>query len=161
MHDILDVAKWFTNKNGGTISLRKMQTLCYYAQAWSYALRNKTLFAGYFQAWAHGPVNRKLWNKFKYIEYRDITIADFPDCLLETTPFSLEENFFLERVWATYGHLTGYQLEEIARSETPWIEKRNRLGLYGDSRIIINTQTMNKYYKKLYKLGRRNLDENY
>lgn len=150
VHNVLDVAKWFTEKNGGEIGSKKLQKLCYYAQAWSYAIRNKALFSGPFQAWVHGPVNKKLWETFKDIAYRNITAKDFVDRAIETTPFSADEEAFLERVWATYGHFTGYQLEELTHNETPWIEKREGLSKYQSSSKIISAKTMGEYYRNLY-----------
>lgn len=149
-HSIMDAAKWFTEKNGGEIGSKKLQKLCYYAQAWSYAIRNKALFTGPFQAWVHGPVNRKLWDTFKDIAYRDITTKDFADRGIETSVFSGDDESFLERVWATYGQFTGYQLEELTHSEKPWIEKREGLDNYQSSSRVISVKTMGEYYRNLY-----------
>ena len=148
-HSIMDAAKWFTEKNGGEIGSKKLQNLCYYAQAWSYALRDKSLFIGPFQAWVHGPVNRKLWDTFKDIAYRDITVDDFVARGIQTSPFSPEEEAFPERVWVTYGPFSGYQLEELTHSETPWIEKREGLGIYQSSSRVISSKTMKEFYLHL------------
>lgn len=109
-HNITDATKWFIDKNGGEIGSKKLQKLCYYTQAWSYAIRDKALFAGDFQAWAHGPVNRELWDMFKNIAYRNITTQDFKDYSIKTNPFSPEEEAFLDRIWVTYGEFEGFQL---------------------------------------------------
>lgn len=149
-HTILDAAKWFTDKNGGEIGSKKLQKLCYYAQAWSYAVRDKALFNGQFQAWVHGPVNRLLWNTFKDISYRDITIKDFKSRSIETIPFSSEEEDFLERVWATYGHFSGYELEALTHEEKPWREKREGLDQYQGSNKVISIKSMKEYYRDIF-----------
>ena len=51
-----DVANWFTcnidREVGDSITHLKLQKLIYYAQAWSLALKGKTLFEEEIQAWA-------------------------------------------------------------------------------------------------------------
>ena len=49
-HSIFDVAEWFLQKE--SCSHKKLQKLCYYAVAWSYALFDESLF--YMQILNHG-----------------------------------------------------------------------------------------------------------
>lgn len=148
-HTIFDVAKWFTDKNGGEIGSKKLQKLCYYAQAWSYALRDEAMFKGKFQAWVHGPVNPKLWNTFKDIAYRDITSEDFEERSIEFNAMTEDEVAFLERVWATYGEFSGYQLEELTHQEKPWLKQRKGLHPYESSSNVITRSSMAEYYRGL------------
>ena len=67
---LFDVAKWFLQKE--SMNQRKLQKLCYYAQAWHYALCGTPLFDADFEAWVHGPVNRDIWNYFRDQGYWDI-----------------------------------------------------------------------------------------
>ena len=123
-----------------------MQKLCYYAQAWSYTLLGKYLFSATFQAWPHGPVNAELWNVFRDISYRDITIKDFKRLPIKTSPFSERDEALLERVWVTYGHLSGYQLEELSCGEMPWREQREGLSACQKSGKVIRRKTMEEFY---------------
>ena len=60
--DILDIASWFLSKE--SMSQKKLQKLCYYAEAWSQALRGKPIpQRAEFQPWVHGPVNLELSRK--------------------------------------------------------------------------------------------------
>lgn len=62
--DITDVANWFLLKED--MSHKKIQKLCYYAEAWSETLLDAPICRNNeFQAWVHGPVNLKLWNLYK------------------------------------------------------------------------------------------------
>ena len=152
-HTIFDPAKWFTVKNNGAIDSKKLQKLCYYAQAWSYALYGKPLFDGEFQAWVHGPVNKALWDTFKDIAFRDITPEDFKERHITVSPMLDNEVSFLERVWVTYGAFTGYQLEMLTHQETPWLEQREGLHPYEGSSKIISASTMREYYRELISRG--------
>ena len=60
MFTIFDIANWFLSKEGMTH--KKLQKLCYYAQAWYLALYKNKLIDGYFEAWVHGPVNSSLYH---------------------------------------------------------------------------------------------------
>ena len=61
MYRIFDIANWFLKKE--SMDQKKVQKLCYYAQAWSLALFNKPIIDCKFEAWAHGPVCSELWNE--------------------------------------------------------------------------------------------------
>lgn len=144
---IFQTARWFVDQNGGAISSIKLQKLCYYTQAWSYALRDIPFFEGDFEAWVHGPVNRPLWSYFRDIAYRDITPEDFP-AGSEPNPTE-EEADHLELIWNTYGDWSGYQLEMQSHMERPWLEKREGLSTYEASNRVINPESMKIYYRGL------------
>lgn len=150
MHDVLEIAKWFTQKNGGSIESKKLQKLCYYAQAWSYAVAEDIapIIQGDFQAWVHGPVHCELWEYFKDIAYREITLKDFPKTVADN--FSELEKEHLESVWLTYGHLTGAALEYLSHQEKPWQEKRVGLSDYEPGWNVIRPESMRDYYRSVY-----------
>lgn len=147
MHTVFEVARWFTQKNSGSIPSIKLQKLCYYAQAWSYALDDKPLFNGDFEAWVHGPVNRQLWTEFRNIAFRDITLEDYKD--INSLEFDKQETRLLNLVWNTYGEFSGFQLESLTHTETPWLEQRHGLSTYDASTNVISPESMKKYYRSL------------
>jgi uncharacterized phage-associated protein len=55
MNTIQQIAQWFLCKE--SMTHKKLQKLCYYAQAWNLALHNSELFEDRFEAWVHGPVS--------------------------------------------------------------------------------------------------------
>ena len=71
-YSIYDVADWFLSKS--IMTHKKLQKLCYYAQAWSLALNDYKLVNTDFQAWIHGPVSYPLYEKFKKFGYEPIEI---------------------------------------------------------------------------------------
>ena len=67
-YSIFDIANWFLHKV--TCDQKKLQKLCYYAQAWHLAMYGSELCTASFEAWVHGPVNRMLWDYTKNMVLR-------------------------------------------------------------------------------------------
>lgn len=142
-YSIFDIANWFLAK--GNMTQKKLQKLCYYAQAWTYALKGYRLEDTDYQAWIHGPVSPALWEKFKSFGYDTICIrGNF------SFDFDEEDVKLLEDVWDTYGENTGNALEALTHRELPWIEARR--GYEPDERctVVISPNTMASYYKSIY-----------
>ena len=56
MTNVRDIANWFLSHD--SMTHKKVQKLCYYAQAWYCALYDGSpLFSDEIQAWVHGPCN--------------------------------------------------------------------------------------------------------
>ena len=137
-----DVAKYIL-KNQGKMSTRKLQKLCYYAQAWHYTWTGERLFKEDFQAWEHGPVCRELFNlhKGKY----DIKAEDIdgnPDNL------TADQKDSIDIVLEHYGNLTADELVELTHSEEPYKKARGNLPDDVHSGNIISLESMKEYYSK-------------
>ena len=142
-YSIFEVANWFLLKE--TMTHKKLQKLCYYAQAWCYALKDFRLTDATFEAWIHGPVSPVLYGKFKAFGYHSIKLAG------DYIPrIASEDEELLESVWQTYGDHTGNALEALSHSEPPWIEAR--IGYEPNERcnVPISVDTMKKYYASIY-----------
>ena len=124
---------------------KKLQKLCYYAQAWCYALKGYRLEDTDFQAWIHGPVSPALWERFKGFGYDTIRMKGSIKNVIAPEDIEL-----LEDIWDTYGEETGNSLETLTHRETPWIEAR--IGYESDERctVVISPETMAEYYKSIY-----------
>lgn len=142
-YSIFDVANWFLSK--GDMTQKKLQKLCYYAQAWGYALKGYRLEDTDYQAWVHGPVSPALWERFKSFGYDTIHLTGY-----HAAPFDAEDIRLLEDVWDTYGDQTGNALEALSHRELPWMEARK--GYEPDERctVVISPGTMASYYKSIY-----------
>lgn len=142
-YDINTVANWFLNKT--SMPHKKLQKLCYYAEAWHQALYNSPLLKNcHFEAWVHGPVCPALYEQYKSYGWVDIPkISNKPVIDNETDEF-------LEIVYATYGEFSGHQLENITHDEAPWKEARRGLDECEPSNNIINPETMRRYYYSVY-----------
>ena len=73
MFKVEDIANWFLNENRRQMNFEdseyitnlKLQKLLYYAQGHYLAEQNTPLFNENFLAWEHGPVIRKIYDKYK------------------------------------------------------------------------------------------------
>lgn len=142
-YDINEVANWFLNKS--SMSHKKLQKLCYYAEAWHQALYSSSMLSDCcFEAWVHGPVCPSLYDIYKSYGWQDISKrAKKPD-------IDSKSDEFLEIVYNTYGHLSGHQLETLTHSEIPWQEARGGLKECEASNNVIKVETMRKFYNSIF-----------
>jgi uncharacterized phage-associated protein len=141
-YSIKVIANWFLHKE--SMSNKKLQKLCYYAEAWHQALYDSTLIKGsHFEAWVHGPVCPSLYEKYKDYGWNDIPK------LKKKPTIDQETNEFLEIVYNTYGHFTGHQLETLTHNEKPWQEAREGLGECEASNNVIKTAIMKEFYNSI------------
>lgn len=144
MENVKDIANWFLSKN--SMTHKKIQKLCYYAQAWYCALYDGTpLFEDEIQAWVHGPVIASLYTDFAEYKWEDIPKRQF-----DSSKFSEKTLKILESVYNTYGELTGDQLESLTHSEDPWIIARANLKPWETCTKSIPCSILRKYYGKKY-----------
>ena len=150
--DIIDLAHWFVLKEN--MSHKKIQKLCYYAQAWSLAFNDMDIIEGIeFEAWPHGPVNRQLWDVLKRFGWRDIKISDeMLDVIKQDNPlaFSKDQTEILNFVWENYGDYYADDLEAISHNEDPWKEARIGKNKFEKSNQLISKETMKRYYSNVY-----------
>lgn len=136
---IFDVAKAFLNME--SMTNKKLQKLCYYAQAWHLAIRKKKLFSDDFQAWVHGPVCPSLYHIYKCFGWDYIPKETvFPEKI------DAEIMDFLKDVYDSYGHLDGDQLEFLSHTESPWVNARKGLQEWEPSNNIISATSMMEFY---------------
>lgn len=102
---VKEVSEFFLSKEGMTN--KKVKKLCYYAQAWFYALYNKKLFDKRIEAWVHGSVCPQL-----YKEYAEFGYQEKPKINKKIEMQENEKNV-LEQVWEIYGELDGDKLEVL------------------------------------------------
>lgn len=142
-YSVFEIANWFLSKE--SMTHKKIQKLCYYAQAWCYTLRDYKLMDTNFEAWIHGPVSPVLYDKFKVFGFNSIRLAKEYGNRIE-----LEDQELLESVWETYGEYTGNALEALSHSEPPWIEARNGYSIEERCNVPISVESMKKYYSAIY-----------
>ena len=142
-YSVFEIANWFLAKEDMTH--KKLQKLCYYAQAWCYALKGFRLENTDYQAWVHGPVAPALYERFKSFGYDNIRMKGKYVPNIEEMDQEL-----LQDVWETYGDRTGNALEVLSHRELPWQEARK--GYEPDERcsVVISPRTMAAFYKSIY-----------
>lgn len=143
MENVRAIADWFLNKE--EMTHKKLQKLCYYAQAWYCALYGgDPLFEDEIQAWVHGPVVISLYPEYKSYRWNPIPKK-------ENAPhFPERVTAVLDAVWDAYGAYTGDQLELLTHSENPWKDARGNLEPWQDCTTPISCTAMRTYYGHKY-----------
>ncbi len=139
MESIYEVARFFLSKE--SMTHKKLQKLCYYAQAWYLANYGKALFPSRFEAWVHGPVSPDLYSRYRGWGWEQIP--------REMNPVSFNDNGsyeFLEQVYDTYGGYDADDLERITHKELPWRNARRGCPAEAYSRNPISLNDMKNYY---------------
>lgn len=144
MVEVQDVANWFLSH--APMTHKKLQKLCYYAQAWYCALYDKgPLFRNEIQAWVHGPVIASL-----YPAYADYRWNEIPKVSFDESKFSDDVLDVLRSVYHTYSQFSGDQLESLTHAEDPWQIARGDLKPWETCTAEITPQSMRDYYGRLY-----------
>lgn len=140
--ELLQVAKWFSEKHfKEPIQSAHLQILCFYAQAWHYALYERPLMDEQFYAWDQGPVCQRLHNELAGRSTISSEIFDKIEPIDEPKLCS-----FLESVWRTYGELGPISMAVLVRDEDPWRKAHG-----SNSFNLITEESMHDFYLKLYK----------
>lgn len=138
MASVHEVAQYFLSRL--SMSHKKLEKLCYYAQAWYLANYDKPLMPNRFEAWVHGPVSPDL-----YTQYRDWGWIDIP----KTPPpngLQSDELAILDAVFDTYGAYTADELEKLTHREDPWKKARGNCSPSEYCRNPISMKDMRNYY---------------
>lgn len=138
---VLNIADWFLAQE--SMSHKKLQKLCYYAQAWGLALLNTRIMDVFFEAWVHGPVSPELYQKYREYYWLEIPKRE------EKPLLRSEVEEVLQGVWERYGSFDGDQLESLTHDELPWAEQRIGMLPETPSHLVISETTMRKFYCSL------------
>lgn len=118
------------------VSNKKLQKLAYYVYAWYMTLYGVKIADIEFEAWEHGPVCRKLYNKYRCYGWN--IIPPYKGFVLAND----EKIKFIQGVIHVYGCYSADELEKMTHDELPWIEARNMCLM----NAVISDTTMKMYY---------------
>ena len=138
MSDIRKVSQYFLSKE--SMSHKKLQKLCYYAQAWYLANYGKPLMPNRFEAWVHGPVSPDLYSIYRDWGWVNIPKVEMPSELCR------EEEAVVDKVFEAYGEYTADELESMTHRELPWQKARRGCLPSAYSRNPISMKAMRDYY---------------
>lgn len=138
---IKDVADLFLTDR--PITLKKLNYLCYYAQAYHLAFLDRALFPEDFEAWIHGPVAPILFDTYKdrYSWYDYI-----PKKNSINNKFEQDSMWVLETVRDAFINETVYDLERLTTLETPWKQARVGYDRTEPCKEIISHESLREYY---------------
>ena len=93
-YSVFDVSEWFLTKE--KMCLKKLASLCYYAQAWSYVLHNEILINDTeFQAWVHGAMSPHLYERYKNYDWWDKLAPTGREVIFDKTTLELLHSVYL------------------------------------------------------------------
>jgi uncharacterized phage-associated protein len=148
--DLADYIIWKFSDDDRPLNLLKLQKLAYYAQAWHLALFDSRLVDEEFQAWVHGPVSRRLYDRFSKSPSTSLYgVVTNDDIRKDFRPKNIpsEVRAFIDEVVDEYGKYNGSQLEEMTHSEKPWKEARHGYMESERCEIAIKESTMRDFYR--------------
>lgn len=141
-YSIFTIANWFLHRT--ICDQKKLQKLCYYAQARSLAQRNQRLINANFEAWVHGPVNAELWYFCHACGCTNLPEDYFSQWTIE--PIEEADANLLVEVLKDYGNLSSSDLELMSHAEQPWILARGGCSETEICHTVISDDSMQKYY---------------
>lgn len=130
---------------GEDITPLALQKMLYYAQGFYKTFYNKYLFNDDCEGWVHGPVYRKIYNK--YNDYKYNCIEKFKINTLNDIPFN--DRAFLDEIFKCFGCYSGKVLEKMTHSEAPWQQSRIELNDLDQSNIIIEKDWISSYFNNI------------
>ena len=144
MANIFNVAKYILGKTG-SVSIWKLQKLCYYAEAWSLVWTDEPLFSESFEAWSNGPVCRELADSLqgKFV----INETDIENGNSEN--LSDDQKDTVNRVITEYGKMELFELRGLVRSEKSWIDARGGIPDGAECHTIISKGAIKAYHESL------------
>lgn len=126
----------------GDITPLALQKSLYYAQGFFAAFNGDFLFKENCEAWAHGPVYRKMYDKYKDYKFNPIKPVDDFD----VSVFTSAELAILESVAKYAAFYSGKVLEEITHLEAPWLNARKDKKALEPSDEIIKKEDIKEYF---------------
>ncbi|MDE5587057.1 MAG: DUF4065 domain-containing protein [Bacilli bacterium] len=141
--NIIEVAKYFTEL--GPMKVRKLQILCFYAQAWYLAYTGERFMDSDFQAWMHGPTSRILHD-----EYSDWGSLEIPRINYEhNLTLTDQQKDWIKAIYSLYDNYSAKALETLSKSEDPYITARNGLPEGEPCLNVISDKSIENYYRNL------------
>lgn len=143
MLNILDVARYLLTL--GSMNHKKLQKLCFYIQAWYFAITNQKLIDTEFQAWAHGPVSPNLFDNYQ--DWKSLTIPQITYTLYDINISDWQKDF-IKAIYNLYKDYSADELEWLTHQEEPWREARGDVPDGEACTAVISDESIRTYYKR-------------
>lgn len=148
----MKVVNWFLSQE--SMTPKKIQIMVYYAYAWVLTIMNDSvdnlqfrLFGNPIEAWVHGPVVKKLYDRYSNYGYNEICKSENSNSQsikeINKNPDILD---ILQQVYEVYGNYSANELESIIKQEYPWQHAREGVSPIESSHNIICDRDMFIYY---------------
>lgn len=145
------ILKLTSDENCDLINL-KLQKLMYYIQGWYLGYKQERMIDTSFEAWVHGPVSRKLYERFKdtkslysFIDREDVVDQDAYNSIDE------EDRDFIDYILTNYSGFSGVELEKKTHREKPWLATRGDRTPLSSCTDEISDSLMKEYFGAKWK----------
>lgn len=144
---VIDVANYFLNQDRPNehwnLTNYKLQSLVYYAQGWSLALRNKAMFHNKLESWACGVVCPDLYYLYGNYGFYEVISQTFEDLSASND----DDRDLLIAVWNQYGFRETDKLRFMIGCGLPW---KNAWSNMKEGRgNMITDEYLQSYFKSL------------
>lgn len=116
MATIEDVADLIIFEGGGTLSHRELQKLLYFAQGFYLARHEAPLFPESLEAWKFGPVNGRIFAKYKEYGYHLLACPNAD----QLRPVPAEVKSFIAGLVLAFGSVGQQTLIDYSHFDSPW-----------------------------------------
>ena len=131
---------WMAHQQNKVLTPLQLQKLVFISHGWMLAIFDLELFREPIKAGIHGPIELKVYKKFKKFgcNHIDRSFKNLSHC------FDKDELDVLSQVIAIYGDYNGFQLSNIThKTGTPW---STTISMFGSNAIIPNDLIKQYYY---------------
>lgn len=118
-YDARQIANWFIQRSAAdnrSLSIMSLLKLVYIAHGWRLEMLGRPLFENRIEAWRYGPVIPDVYRTFRPQGINSTKIDPaFP------VPNDLEDQKFLEQIYAIYGDMSPTRLSDLTHTPGgPW-----------------------------------------
>lgn len=143
--EIYIVASYIINKCSDITPLA-LQKILYYSKGFFYAFFNSELYSDECEAWIHGPVYRKIYDKYKEFKGNVIVEKNKYDFENELNEIKRE---YLDVIIKCFGYYSGNALEKMTHFEIPWLNARKDLLPNESINKIIENEIIKEYFTSI------------
>ena len=146
MYGAIEVASYiikYEHSQERMINNFKLQKLLYFVQANFLRRLGIPCFRDRMEAWSFGPVVVNVYHAYKYYGGLDITNLQY-DVIVD---ISQEHKKIINEVLEKFSDTPIYELVDITKHQTPYIEARRRGILFFDNAPEITIQDIRMFFK--------------
>lgn len=136
------IASYIINKCTDITPLA-LQKILYYAQGFFYAFFDRSLYPDECEAWVHGPVYRKIYDKYKV--FKGNVIEEEINYNFDNELNEIKRDY-LDIIIKCFGFYSGNALEKMTHFEIPWLNARQNLLPTDNSNKIIKKEEIKEYF---------------
>ena len=146
MYGAIEVANYiikYEHSQKRMISNLKLQKLLYFVQAQFIRVKDEVCFKDKIIAWSFGPVVENVYHAYKYYGGLDITkLKDNVNICIDQ-----EHKKIINEVLEKFSYTPLYELVDIIKHQTPYIEARQRSVLFFEEHPEITIQDIRMFFK--------------